>query len=764
MADPISALGVSLNVIQLVTLAAALASKIWKFTDERATLPENLESIKQRLDIMIFTLNDLNTSDYSEDAAHSLEIFLAGIDRKLTKFQQMLDEYLPATGASTIERLKKGFQSLGKDSRVMEFTEQLSKDVDHLTLFIMTQGLKKPTRQPTNHLGGRAIYEVARRGVAKFVGREEHMVVLDAALNSAPRVAVLQGMGGQGKTQIALEYCRRARLAKKYNAILWANASSEQSLRESFESFSDALKLADDSLVDSDSRIRFTKSILTDWPEPWLLILDNFDDPSKVDIREYMPTSEQGCIILTARSGEVRKLGNHIPVTGMTDEEALDLLLTSGKLDKTDEANITEGATIVNRLGNMPLAVDLAGTYLGGRAGLVRVQDFLARYNAQAEVIMQILPGVSDYSIDMRQNGTSIFATWELMVQLLEPHTELGAQKLAFLNVLGFFNSKDISEEIFRIYYMQKKKTEELPKWFHLFIDNREEWSSPAFEDFVAQLGTMSLVEHPSRNDAGHVQFSIHPLISDWLRIRQMRGTSNLGLENYQLSAKMLACYITSKYVEFLLQPGFRMPFREQNSLTSHLLFRESFRDSFQDSFQSRTPIFFGDSEPMHCVELVFIMYLYDVGFSTDSLRIAERLWDSCGISTIQTRRVKRATGAYLWHNRCTIHSHAAAEKRMREVAEFWSQALGPAHSFTLEAEYYVAASLSYLGDMDGAAKLYRGIVSHADSDEWKQSCEQNVWFPRPEWSLVELIYVLGAQRSPNIKAEVPAVIDKVLW
>jgi tetratricopeptide (TPR) repeat protein len=759
MADPFSALGVTLSIIQIVTLAASLASKIWKFTDERATLPEDLESIKQRLDIVVFTLKELNTSDYSEEAARSLEIFLTGIDKKLTKFQQMLDEYLPAVGASTIVRLKKGFQSFGKDSRVMEFAEQLSKDVDHLTLFIMTQGLKQPAKQPTSHLGGRTVYEVARRGVAKFVGREGHLAALDAALNSAPRVAVLQGMGGQGKTQIALEYCRRCRLAKKYNAILWANASSEQSLRDSFESFSDVLKPADESFVDSDSRVRFTKSILTDWPEPWLLVLDNFDDPSKFSIRDYMPASVQGRIIFTTRSGEVRMLGNPIPVAGMTDDEALDLLTTSGNLDKKDETNVVEGAKIVDRLGNMPLAVDLAGTYLGSRAGLLRVQDFLARYNAQAEAIMQVLPGVSDYSVDMRQNDTSVFATWELMVQVLEPQTELGAQKVALLNILGFFNGKNISEELFRTYYTQRRNTEEVPQWFQLFTDDRGEWNSLAFEDLIVQLGTMSLVERPSRNDAGHAQFSIHPLISDWLRIRQTRESSTLSKENYQRSAKMLACCLKSRYVEFLLQPAFRLPFREQNSLTSHLLFREG----LSGSLRNRTPIYLGDSEPMQCVELIFIMHLYDVGFNPDSLRIAERLWDECGISTKQGRLVKRAAGAYLWHNRCTVQAHAAAEKRMREVAEFWSQALGPMHSFTLEAEYYAAASLSYLGDMDGAAKMYKSIVSHADSDEWKQSCNENTWFPRPEWSLVELIYVLGAQRSANKKAEVPAITKRVL-
>ncbi|KAI3325703.1 hypothetical protein HD806DRAFT_454660 [Xylariaceae sp. AK1471] len=740
MADPFTAIGIGVNILQI------------------AALPQNLETIKQRLDIMAVTLKELDTSDYPEEATQSLEVYLAGMNKKLSRLQKMLEQYLPEIGASTMERLKKGFQSLGKDSRVAEFADELSKDVDHLTLFLMTQSLSQPKSNPINHLKGRVIYQVARRGVAKFIGREEHIAALDVALDSTPRIAVLQGVGGQGKTQIALEYCRRCRITKKYKAILWANASSEQSLRDSFEAFSDFLKNPDDGLVDSESRVRCTKQVLADWSEPWLLVFDNFDDPSKFSIGDYIPSSVQGHIIITTRAADVKVLGNGIPVAGMTDEEALHLLMASGNLEKADETNITEGLKITKRLGNMPLAIDLAGAYLARRAGLVRIQDFLTRYDAQAEAILQVTPGVSEYANDLRQNETSVFATWEMTVRLLDPDTELGAQKIAFLNILGFFNYEDISEDLFRTYYAKKQNTEEIPQWINLFIDEKGEWSPLAFEELITQLSMINLVERPSRNDAGMVQFSIHPLISDWLRIRQTRDNHVLGINNYQLSAEILACRLLDNYLEFLLQPAFKMPFREQNAITSHLLFREN----FIDAFRNRKPIFLDESEPIRCVELVFVMYLYDVGFNPNSLRIAERLWKDCGISTKEGRIVKRAAGAYLWHNRSTVHSHDAAEKRMREVAAFWSQALGPTHSFTLEALYYAAASLSYLGDMDGAAKIYKDIVSH-ESDEWSQSCKENVWFPRPEWSLVELIYVLGAQRSASKKVEVPTITKKLL-
>jgi tetratricopeptide (TPR) repeat protein len=762
MADPFTAIGIGLNLVQIVTLSINLANRIWKFTDARSALPQHLETIKQRLDIVSFTLKDIDTSGFSEEAVQSLTQFLESIDKKLQRFQKMLDEYLPETGASTMERLKKGFASLGKDSRVKEFADELSGDVDHLTLFLMTQSINQPKSNLTGHLGGHSIYQVARRGVAKFVGREDHMAALDTALNESPHVAMLQGMGGQGKTQIALEYCRRSRVAKGYRAIFWANASSEAALRESFESFSDVLKAPDDnSLVDADARVAFTKRVLTDWPAPWLLVLDNFDDPSKFSIRNYMPVSMQGRIIITTRAREVGKLGTHIPVAGMSDWEALDLLLSSGGLDRSDENNIVQGAKIVNRLGNMPLAIDLAGSYLSNRAGMVKINDFLDRYSKQAEAVLQVVPGVSEYANDLKQSDTSVFATWELTANLLQPDTERGGQMLTFLNILGFFNCESISEDLFRTYHSKKRGTDELPPWFSLFTDDSGDWSSTAFEDLVAHLGSISLVEKPGRNDAGLVQFSIHPLISDWLRIRQTRDVESRarGLENHQLSAKMLAACLSATYLEFLLQPAFKMPFKEQNALTGHLLTREGLDDVFRARQQQ--PMFLDASEPIQCVELIFVMYFYDIGVPS-GLPIAERLWRDCSVINEQHRAVKRAAGAYIWHNLCTVLNHTEAEKKSREMADFWARTLGPTHPFTLEALYYAAASLSYLGAMDEAEKIYRDIVQH-ESDEWRQLCRDNVWFPRLEWSLVELVYVLGAQRSEAKKAEAAIITKQVL-
>lgn len=89
-------------------------------------------------------------------------------------------------------------------------------------------------------------YEVPNRRVRQFVGREDILQRIDKALSTgpSPRIAVLQGMGGQGKSQIALEYCHRKRDIL-YSAIFWIDATTEDSVKGSFQAILEQNENAD---------------------------------------------------------------------------------------------------------------------------------------------------------------------------------------------------------------------------------------------------------------------------------------------------------------------------------------------------------------------------------------------------------------------------------------------------------------------------------------------------------------------------------------
>ena len=126
------------------------------------------------------------------------------------------------------------------------------------------------------------------------------MQKIDKALSTGPgpRIAVLQGMGGQGKSQIALEYCHRKRDIL-YSAIFWIDATTEDSVKGSFQAISEQIKKPTDVLPDIQARVDFVLQIFHSWPAQWLLVLDNYDNPSDFpNVADFIPQSNLGAILL----------------------------------------------------------------------------------------------------------------------------------------------------------------------------------------------------------------------------------------------------------------------------------------------------------------------------------------------------------------------------------------------------------------------------------------------------------------------------------
>jgi hypothetical protein len=116
---------------------------------------------------------------------------------------------------------------------------------------------------------------------------------------------VLRAMGGQGKTQIALEYCQRGR-NESYDYILWANAEDQNSLENSFVEFAKALGRSQNrgkpglqrALTENLSPLEYVQESLLGLR--YLFVIDNIDDPRKVgNIKTYMELGGKGDIIIT---------------------------------------------------------------------------------------------------------------------------------------------------------------------------------------------------------------------------------------------------------------------------------------------------------------------------------------------------------------------------------------------------------------------------------------------------------------------------------
>ena len=204
-------------------------------------------------------------------------------------------------------------------------------------------------------------YKVPNRRVRQLVGREEILRRLDKVFSarSGPRIAVLQGMGGQGKSQIALEYCHRKKTTL-YSAIFWVDATTVDSTKGSFWAISEEIKRPADVLHDIEARVSFVLRELSSWSIRWLLVFDNYDNLDAFpNITDFIPQNDLGAILVTSRHADSDALvldqSNHFIKLHGLEEDAAILLLTQRSQTKDYESK--DAKDIVERLAYHPLAI-----------------------------------------------------------------------------------------------------------------------------------------------------------------------------------------------------------------------------------------------------------------------------------------------------------------------------------------------------------------------------------------------------------------------
>lgn len=378
--------------------------------------------------------------------------------------------------------------------------------------------------------------------ISDFVGRDDLLAAIYQACTnegSAMKAAALVGMGGSGKTQLAMKYCR-SRFEKR-ESIFWTNASNPARLEQSYGALANLISRdlhPGITFLDSDARIHYVKDTLRSLQRHWILVLDNYDDPSQFDnIRYYLPDSKLGFVITTSRHLDSTRLGVGVEVRGMGENDSLELLLRRSSHQRT-EANEKLGKSIVRRLGYLPLAIDQAGSYMRRRK--LRLGDFLDHYGQRRESVLRHTPHLWDYRKQLTDGDgeavLSVFTTWELSFEQLSSSKR--PELMQLVSLFGFFYHESISEALFQNFgdrcgleqVLQLDNTNSEAQrapgqsaswgWMKLFLNEAGEWSSISFGDALADLSELFLIENFERQDDGTTRFSIHPLVSDWIKLR----------------------------------------------------------------------------------------------------------------------------------------------------------------------------------------------------------------------------------------------------
>jgi hypothetical protein len=192
-------------------------------------------------------------------------------------------------------------------------------------------------------------------------GREELLADLDARLSAGddpwPRVVALHGLGGAGKTTVAVEYAHR-HLAE--TGLAWQFPAEDPAvLMAEFTRLAAQLGASD--VLDARDPVASVHAVLVAFPAGWLLVFDNA--PDRASIEAFLPPAGRGRVVITSQSalwppGQ----GMEVPVLG-TQVAAGFLVARTGDPDERAAAELAE------ELGGLPLALEQAAAYLQATGG-----------------------------------------------------------------------------------------------------------------------------------------------------------------------------------------------------------------------------------------------------------------------------------------------------------------------------------------------------------------------------------------------------------
>ena len=222
-----------------------------------------------------------------------------------------------------------------------------------------------------------------------FTGRVEELERLDAILikdNAAAvgqtiGLAAVQGLGGVGKTALAIEYAYRFR--RLYEGVCWCPAETRVGLLSSLAGLSVLLGTPAAEEADVEKAAKAALRRLAEQRAPWLLIYDNVSSPD--EIADLLPSAETR-VLITSRFSDWGGWAEEVSLDVLPLEEAVALLQRrSGRSD-------AEGAKVLAKaLGNLPLALEHAAAYCK------RTQMRFADYAVKASSLIVAAPRGEGY-------------------------------------------------------------------------------------------------------------------------------------------------------------------------------------------------------------------------------------------------------------------------------------------------------------------------------------------------------------------------------
>lgn len=307
-------------------------------------------------------------------------------------------------------------------------------------------------------------YAVPLETVASYTQRDELWKELEEKLRirhemaSVPFAVAIHGLGGAGKSQLALKCAESHR--NQYNPILWIDATDEEAARSSFQRCAAELGLSQDQTERQGSALANSGAVQavlrwlrdrTPAESEWLVVIDNADDFGW-GIQQVIPKGQRGSIIITSQDELSPKLVaagcERVRVDAMSLSEATTLLLQHlpWSIDSATSNIQQDCEELVQNLGCLPLAIDLAGAYIGNDPDPEHaIMQYLSDFAMHRDELLQM-----DNFRGLLPTEKTVWTVWDKTLQKIT-NDYVDLQPVLLLTFLAHFKGTIIQEEMFRL-------------------------------------------------------------------------------------------------------------------------------------------------------------------------------------------------------------------------------------------------------------------------------------------------------------------------
>ncbi|KAF2995862.1 hypothetical protein E8E13_003647 [Curvularia kusanoi] len=363
----------------------------------------------------------------------------------------------------------------------------------------------------------------------EFVTRDE-LSVLNRIYEKPGQHAALVGLGGVGKSQIAIECTYRMLDQVPDLWVFWVYAETKASFRKSYYKIAETVGMNGWNDPTADIMQLVCAWLGDEANGRWMMVIDSADDAgvfatvtpdscmsnvnhsttSEQPYLAHIPRTSRSSILITSRSHEVASMligskNGIVEVGPMTTQDARTLLRT--KINAAIQES--EGEELIRLLDHVPLALTQAAAFINRtpRMSIKRYLDGL-RDSQAADLLDKNM-------VDIRRNdqvSNSVMTTWSMSFDYVRSRSAPAARLLSFMSL---FDRQEIPATLLQYAYssFEEEDAEDAED-----ANEAEDANDANFEDDIYLLTSLCLV----KSNAGNVTFQMHGIMQDamWCRLK----------------------------------------------------------------------------------------------------------------------------------------------------------------------------------------------------------------------------------------------------